>query len=350
MTDEPALNTSQLSAREQAEAPKPDIIDMAPMTQMVRSAPIQDLMITAAFDVETAQKRLKELQQFVQMYMHEGEDYGTIPGTPKPTLYKPGADKLCDIYALADSYRVTNRTENWDASLFDYEIECRLLSKRTGQLVATGLGSCNSFEGKYRWRDQQRTCPKCGKTSIIKGKEEYGGGWLCWKKKDGCGAKFEEGDQSIEGQPSGKVQNDDIPTLKNTILKMAKKRAKVDAVLSATRSSGLFTQDIEDWTQVEQVENGSKQEANLVADKKLRDAAKGQVSVTLVEWKEGLVALQGHGVAIVRANLTPAEKQKFTFKHDRTGNCWTIPTGEAFAFSDVCKKYEVECEWADKQV
>jgi hypothetical protein len=34
----------------------------APVTQIVRSAPVQDLMLTAAFDVETAKKRLKELQ------------------------------------------------------------------------------------------------------------------------------------------------------------------------------------------------------------------------------------------------------------------------------------------------
>ena len=33
-------------------------------------------------------------------------------------------------------------------------------------------------------------CPTCGKDAIIKGKEEYGGGWLCYKAKGGCGAKF----------------------------------------------------------------------------------------------------------------------------------------------------------------
>jgi hypothetical protein len=36
-------------------------------------------------------------------------------------------------------------------------------------------------------------CPKCGKTgTIIKGREEYGGGFLCFAKKGGCGAKFEK--------------------------------------------------------------------------------------------------------------------------------------------------------------
>lgn len=33
-------------------------------------------------------------------------------------------------------------------------------------------------------------CPSCGKNAIIKGKKDYGGGYLCFKKKNGCGAKF----------------------------------------------------------------------------------------------------------------------------------------------------------------
>ena len=34
-------------------------------------------------------------------------------------------------------------------------------------------------------------CPSCGKSgSIIKSKNEYGGGWVCFIKKKGCGAKF----------------------------------------------------------------------------------------------------------------------------------------------------------------
>lgn len=36
-------------------------------------------------------------------------------------------------------------------------------------------------------------CPVCGVAAIIKGREEYGGGWLCFKKKGGCGAKWPDG-------------------------------------------------------------------------------------------------------------------------------------------------------------
>ena len=204
-------------------------------------------LIAPVMNVALARERLMQFQQFVKEYLVDGEDFGTIPGTPKPTLYKPGADKLCELYGLADEYEVTQRTEDFERGLFDYEVKCVLVRKPEMLLVSTGLGSCNSYEKKYRWRDAQRKCPVCGKEAIIKGKEEYGGGWLCFAKKGGCGAKFADNDPAIVSQSVGKVQNEDIADIKNTILKMAKKRSKIDATLSATRSSGIFTQDMEDW-------------------------------------------------------------------------------------------------------
>ena len=208
---------------------------------------LADDVLQPVMSLQLAKQRLAEFQAFVKEYLREDEDYGTIPGTPKPTLYKPGADKLCELYGLSDSYEIVDKVEDFESSLFDYTIRCVLTRIRTQLTVSTGLGSCNSYEGRYRWREGQRKCPKCQKESIIKGKEEYGGGWLCFAKKGGCGAKFADGDPSITGQVVGRIENDDIATLKNTILKMAKKRAKIDATLAATRSSGIFTQDIEDF-------------------------------------------------------------------------------------------------------
>lgn len=212
--------------------------------------PSEPLMLTPVMDLATAKQRLKEFQEFVSGYMKEGEDFGKIPGIDKPSLFQPGADKLSELYGLAPTFpdERTIRTVDWTLTppLFDYEVTCVLVSKRTGAVVAEGKGSCSSYEAKYRWRDSKRTCPNCNQPSIIKGKEQYGGGWLCWAKKSGCGAKFAEGDQTIEGQVIGRVPNDDIADIKNTILKMAQKRAKIAAVLAATRSSGVFTQDVED--------------------------------------------------------------------------------------------------------
>src|SRR5437899_3215747 len=218
-------------------------------------APARDIVLAPVMDIATAKKRLKEFQDFVKEYLVEGEDFGPIPGTSKPTLLKPGADKLCELYGFADVPKIVNQTEDWERGLFDYTIECALISRRDGSLVATGLGSCNSYEGKYRYRDAHPKCPQCGKEAIIKGKPEFApknhpefaqGGWICFKKKGGCGAQFRDADESIIKQPLGKVENEDIATLKNTILKMALKRALISATLHATRSSGIFSQDLDD--------------------------------------------------------------------------------------------------------
>lgn len=249
---------------------------MSEAKQVLEIMPVQDsgVVLMPVMNIQAAKARMKEFQQFVKEYLIADEDYGTIPGTAKPTLLKPGADKLCELYGLADDFAIESRIEDYssDPPLFDYTIKCSLQTRRDGRLVGTGFGSCNSWEGKYRWRESRRKCPLCGKEAIIKGKPEYGAGWLCFKKKDGCGAKFLDGDQSIEGQKAGREVNDDIATLKNTILKMAKKRAKVDAVIAVTRSSGIFTQDMDDISDHDDSNGqGTREAAKRIADKKISD-------------------------------------------------------------------------------
>jgi hypothetical protein len=198
--------------------------------------------ITPVMDIKGALIRLQEFKVFIDKYLIEGEDYGIIPGTKQPSLWKPGADKLCEVYKLADDYVILNREVDYEKGLFDYEIKCILT--RDGCLVASGLGSCCSWEAKYRYRDGKRKCPACGEETIIPSKPEYGGGFYCYPKNGGCGARFDIEDPEIVDQKVGKVENDDLPAVKNTVLKQGKKRSKIDAVLAATRSSSLFTQDL----------------------------------------------------------------------------------------------------------
>ena len=54
-----------------------------------------------------------------------------------------------------------------------------------------------------------KVCPECGSQSVIKNKAEYGGGWRCWPKQGGCGAKFDDDDQRITGNPNGAAQRVD---------------------------------------------------------------------------------------------------------------------------------------------
>jgi hypothetical protein len=149
-----------------------------------------DVFLDFAVSLEETARRVKMLQQYVREHMVEGEDFGIIPGSTKPTLFKPGAEKLNSVFGLAPVVEITNRVEDWDKGFVSYEIKVTLINKRTQQIEAEGIGSCNSKERRYARQD--------------------------------------------------------APSISNTVLKMAKKRALIDATLSATRASGLFTQDLED--------------------------------------------------------------------------------------------------------
>lgn len=216
----------------------------------VRDESALDLTPRFVTSIADLHDQLRQLEEFKRAIMIEGVDYGTIPGTPKPTLLKPGAEKLSLAFGLAPTFESANTIEDWEHGFFHYDERCVLTSRRSGAVVASANGSANSREPRYRWRKAERVCPNCGKAAIIKGKEQYGGGWLCWNKKDGCGAKFETGDPEIEGQQAGNVANPEPYELVNTIKKMAQKRALVAAILIATGGSGIWTQDIEDMPSV----------------------------------------------------------------------------------------------------
>ena len=203
-----------------------------------------------AMSIESAVERYNAVTEFVSRVLRKDVDYGVIPGTEKRTLLKPGAEKLTTFFGLSTRFELLERIEDWTGErhggepFFYYLYRCRLL--RGDVLIAEGDASCNSREAKYRWREAQRACPACGVAAIIKGREEYGGGWLCFKKKGGCGAKYPDGDQAIESQQTGRVFNPDIADQVNTIQKMSQKRSLVGAVLLAVNASEFFTQDVED--------------------------------------------------------------------------------------------------------
>jgi hypothetical protein len=200
------------------------------------------------------------IQEVMKEAMKDGEHYGVIPGTKNPALLKPGAEMLLGnmgLYEeLSDAQPAIQDFDGRDHGgepFIYYRRVCRIYrqvgpTEHERVKVAQAEGSCSSWEPKYRYRNEQRVCPQCGKAAIIKGKEEYGGGFICFKKKDGCGAKFSDNDPAITGQAQGKVANPDVMEIDNTILKMADKRALVAATLLATGCSDIFTQDIEDFT------------------------------------------------------------------------------------------------------
>ena len=212
------------------------VIDEAPRSLAVFSPRSVDEIVRQAGLIQELYKKL----------MHDGEHYGTIPGTQKPSLWKPGAEMLCSTFRVyADFVRTEDTILEKDFILWDFR--CDLYDSISGRKVGSGRGSCNSREEKYGFRFQNRACPSCGKETVIAGKAEYGGGFLCYAKKGGCGSKFKDDDPAILSQSIGKIPNENIWDICNTLEKMACKRSLVAAALITFGCSDIFTQDVEDF-------------------------------------------------------------------------------------------------------
>lgn len=207
--------------------------------------PLPPSVLNDALSIEEITGQVALIQKVMSSVMHDGEHFGKVPGCgDKPTLLKPGAEKLAMTFRFAPRYAIQEK-ELRDGHR-EYRIVASLQSITTGRFVGEGVGVGTTMETKWRFRKAEQKCPECGKEAIIKGKQEYGGGWLCYKKKGGCGAKFKDGDPAIENQEMGRIEHDNPADYYNTCLKMAKKRALVDAILTATAASDIFTQDVEE--------------------------------------------------------------------------------------------------------
>lgn len=194
--------------------------------------------------VEQVKRRVDLIRELMESVMKEGEHYGKVPGCgDKMVLLKPGAEKLRVVFGLGAAFKV-RRTDLPDNHR-EYEVRCILRHLSTGRVVGEGMGCCSTMESKYRWRKGERVCPKCDGATIMRSKFDDCG-WYCNTKRGGCGAKFALSDPAIEGQQIGRVPNPDLADTYNTVLKIAEKRAAVDATLNATGASDLFTQDLDD--------------------------------------------------------------------------------------------------------
>jgi len=230
-------------------------------TAIVKAGPGEPGQIMQQLPVSLVRQRREAIVELMKAAMAEDVDFGVIPGCKKPSLYQPGAQKLLNLFQLDPEFEnMADSVLQPDFILHSYK--CTLYHAPSGTRIASGVGSCNSREEKYGKRSVKRTCPKCGEEQIIEGKPEYGGGFLCWKKKGGCGAKFLEGDPAIVDQAEGKVANENIWEQENTIRKMAQKRSLIAATLNATGASDIFTQDVEDMAEFQGGVSGDPQPAH----------------------------------------------------------------------------------------
>ena len=175
------------------------------------------------------------VQDVLKSQMQEDVHYGKIPGTgDKPTLLKAGAEMLRMVFNMSTICEATDVTvDTDDKGHKTYEICMHILNK-DGIKVATGLGTCSTLESKYKYRSQltDRTVPS-----------EY------WNERDKAllgGPQYSP--KKVKGKwlIAERVEHDNPADYYNTVKKMAKKRAMADGILTATCSSDLFTQDLED--------------------------------------------------------------------------------------------------------
>jgi len=179
--------------------------------------------------------QVKMIQELIEKVMKQDEHYGIIPGTNKPTLYKAGAEKLGFTFRLAPKFSIDYK--DLQEGHREYIITCSLTHINTGCLIGEGLGSCATLESKYRYRDDIEDTGENLPKDYKEKKQEYKKQGLVAKKIDGVWKWL---------KINGKKENLDIADQYNTVLKMAKKRAHIDAMLTATAASDIFSQELED--------------------------------------------------------------------------------------------------------
>lgn len=150
----------------------------------------------------------------------------------KPSLLDPGAHKLTSFFRAYPDPHILERIEEREPGKerIKYVVRADIIHV-SGVRIGSGVGSCTTDETKYQYR------------------------WLTEYRLKQHGYT----DQEIKELPSQtrngsrrtytvyRIRNPEILDLDNTILKMATKRAEVDAALSLPGVSGVFTQDIEQY-------------------------------------------------------------------------------------------------------
>lgn len=188
------------------------------MNAVVQFQPAVDTYGSRSLTAADIRAQVNLMQDVMAEVMRDGTHYGTIPGTKSKSLYKAGAEKLMATFRLAAKPEVEDLSEGGEIA---YRVTVNLLSA-SGTFIGAGIGECSSAEEKYSWR------------ASVHAKE-----WQATPENRRRVKFFRDGRevQQVRTNPAD---------VANTILKMAKKRAQVDAVITATAASDIFTQDIED--------------------------------------------------------------------------------------------------------
>lgn len=151
--------------------------------------------------------------ELVTKALEKGRDYGLIPGTNKPTLLKPGAERICTAFGSVAEYEIIGKE-------IDHDRQVAYQSKVYNQGRPTGEMEWRKSLGLYRYVIK---CTLRGRDGLVHG-----------QAVGSC--------STLEAKYVSRPRD-----CENTVLKMAQKRALVGATVNAYGLSDRFTQDVEDY-------------------------------------------------------------------------------------------------------
>ena len=181
-------------------------------------------------EMQEAIDMFDQITKFCLSRMKEGVDFGLIPGTDRKCLYKPGAEKLYVWFGLEPVYEEkVSIIPAEPKPIISIDAVCKLCA-RDGRVRGWGVANCNSMEKKYRDRAE-------------------------WVFDDQIPPGVDINDLEFRERMSKsnkpyrqyRIETKTEPyDILNTLKKMAFKRAFVAAILQATGTSEMFTQDVID--------------------------------------------------------------------------------------------------------
>ncbi len=194
--------------------------------------PTNEFFVEPVVEMKRLKDTIDALTEFMKNVMVNGTDYGVIPGTNKPSLLKPGAEKLSRFFGLRTRSTIINIESSDDEESPHYTVTVRteVLRGNSDTVISDGLGTASTLEDRYasRWVTESKLPTGVDKSLLAfrEKQSKFGKGmYVEYLWKPTLGEHFFQ---------------------RETVLQMADKRSYVAAVRKATAASMIFTQDMED--------------------------------------------------------------------------------------------------------
>ena len=68
--------------------------------------------------VARTMQKIHEFQAVIQNTLKPGHDFGIIPGADKPSLLKPGSEKINMLMGITSEYEIMDKIEDYDKGFF----------------------------------------------------------------------------------------------------------------------------------------------------------------------------------------------------------------------------------------